>query len=515
MQKEEPLQEQANSDSEGSPRLDDVRSRLSEKSRQPYDPSYPTFHKACVAGVSSLGQRNLAWLLTPALGLFDTVVFFDSQLYPGVEGKIALTIDDAPCRQSADQCLSKEVCKVLRKFDAKATFFVSAGFVEGKEDHVLELLKHGHDIANHAVWDCPYTGVGIDTFEQHLLHAESVCEDLRRRSRESSETSEDEKPMTTSATLGAAIRSACSNAPAEGTAAEEKQSSHQQADEATEDASWTPVKWFRAPGGQLNSAMHEVIVRHGFQHVLGDCYANDAWVSDPQFIARMMVDNAMDGAILIIHMPERGFREHCLEALHSLLLGLKEKGLQAVTLNALHEAASHGMKGAGGVFRQVLPDPAEFAAHPARHMYRSTNFVTGFMTGARTMFEGVNAGISGVVLDPLLGWRYGGARGFASGVGSGVAGLVFRPVGGAFTGAAQMAAGVGSTLVSIPRLVQFGGSGSADEAAPADAPAGDRSDGADEMEGDVPRSTNQTDNVAPPSVDGQVAESPELCREKA
>eukprot|EP00971_Amphidinium_carterae_P184447 3661624-Amphidinium_carterae.1 len=43
------------------------------------------YHEACVATVSSVGQRNLAWLVTPALGLFDTVLFFDSQLYPGLQ----------------------------------------------------------------------------------------------------------------------------------------------------------------------------------------------------------------------------------------------------------------------------------------------------------------------------------------------------------------------------------------------------------------------------------------------
>jgi len=406
--------------------------------------------------VSSVGQRNLASLVTPALGLFDTVIFFDSQLYPGVKGKIALTIDDAPCRQSAEHCLSKEVCDILAKHNAKATFFVSAGFVTGMEDHVVDLLRRGHDIANHALWDCPYTEVDVDTFEKHLLQAEKICDDLRQRCQQETDAdacltsrSADSDERTTAATSGSPTLPESSTDGSVDGRTPNGSDSHESS------PPWTPLRWFRAPGGVLTAAMHGVLERHGFQHVLGDCYANDAWVSDSEFIARMLVENAVDGGVLVLHMPERGFREHCLKALELLLVRLRDKGLQAVTLDTLHRAACDGCE-ASSLFSYVLPDVSELATHPGRHMIRSTNALTGFVRGTRTMYEGFGRGISGMVLDPYLGWYYDGARGLAAGLGSGVSGLITRPVGGAVTGAVQMAAGVSSTMGSVHQLVSFG-----------------------------------------------------------
>mmetsp|Transcript_42324 Transcript_42324/g.95256 ORF Transcript_42324/g.95256 Transcript_42324/m.95256 type:complete len:469 (+) Transcript_42324:100-1506(+) len=440
---------------EASPENRVASPRLKEKSRQPYDPAYPAFHKACVATVSSVGQRNLAWLVTPALGLFDTVLFFDSQLYPGVKGKIALTIDDAPCRQSAEHCLSKEVCDVLEKHNAKATFFVSAGFVAGKEEHVVDFLRRGHEIANHAVWDCPYTEVDVRTFEQHLLQAEEICDDLRRRCKQGCDVdacltsgSVDSDGQTTAATSGSRTGRENPNDGSIDGADGDHESCH----------TWTPLRWFRAPGGALTGAMHNVLERHGFQHVLGDCYANDAWVSDPEFIARMLVEHAADGGVLVLHMPEKGFREHCLKALELLLLHLHDKGLQAVTLDTLHRHACECCEVPGSLLSYVVPDMSELATHPGRHMIRSTNALTGFVRGTRTMYDGFIQGVSGTVLDPWLGWYYDGTRGLAAGIGSGLSGLITRPIGGVVTGAVQMAAGVGSTLEAVRHLVPFGGS---------------------------------------------------------
>merc|ERR1712048_19762 len=80
--------------------------------------------------------------------------------------------------------------------------------------------------------------------------------------------------------------------------------------------------------------MYEILEKHGFTHVLGDCYANDPWVSDPSFIA-----HTMEGSIMIIHMPERGFRDYSFQALPELLEGLSKRGLKVVTLTTLYEAA--------------------------------------------------------------------------------------------------------------------------------------------------------------------------------
>merc|ERR1711972_1076165 len=98
-------------------------------------------------------------------------------------------------------------------------------------------------------------------------------------------------------------------------------------------------RWFRAPHAKMSDAMHAVLKRHGFTNVLTDCYANDPWIDDPEFIAKTMLDLALDGSIAVIHIPERGFREHNFKALRDFLAGLQARQMQVVTLSALRAAA--------------------------------------------------------------------------------------------------------------------------------------------------------------------------------
>jgi len=85
--------------------------------------------------------------------------------------------------------------------------------------------------------------------------------------------------------------------------------------------------------------MRRVVDRHGFKHVLTDCYANDPWIADADFISRTMLDCALDGGVSVIHIPERGFREYNFQALRQFLQGLKQRNFSVVTLSALHAEA--------------------------------------------------------------------------------------------------------------------------------------------------------------------------------
>ena len=53
----------------------------------------------------------------------------------------------------------------------------------------------------------------------------------------------------------------------------------------------------------------------------------------------MVRAQVQDGSIIIMHMPERGFREHTLAAMAQLLAGLSERGLHVVTLSELDAMA--------------------------------------------------------------------------------------------------------------------------------------------------------------------------------
>ena len=58
--------------------------------------------------------------------------------------EIALTFDDGPSDET------KEVLKLLKKYDAKATFFIWGQRIEGRESTIDRIIKEGHEIGNHS-----------------------------------------------------------------------------------------------------------------------------------------------------------------------------------------------------------------------------------------------------------------------------------------------------------------------------------------------------------------------------
>ncbi|CAK0847743.1 unnamed protein product [Prorocentrum cordatum] len=191
----------------------------------------------------------------------------------------------------------EEVQSLLDEFEAKATFFLCTDFVPSHVEALRRLVCDGHEVANHCRADRSYAEDEEADFEVAFLEAERVCEEVRAPARRGDGRE----------------ASAPSNGPA--------------------------IRWFRAPQGNLSNSMKNVVNRHGFTHVLCDCYANDPWISDAEFIAETMLSLASDGSIAVIHMPERGFREYNLRAMRDFLGGLRSRGFQVVTLSALHRAA--------------------------------------------------------------------------------------------------------------------------------------------------------------------------------
>ncbi|CAK0847742.1 unnamed protein product [Prorocentrum cordatum] len=154
--------------------------------------------------------------------------------------------------------MAQQVREALAEFEARATFFLCSDFVAGHEGALEALLLDGHEVANHCRADRSYADDAQEDFESALLEAEGVCESLRARAR----------PQQGAGGAGEAA------AP----------------------------RWFRAPHGSLSPAMRHVLNRHGFTHVLTDCYANDPWISDPEFIAEVMLSRVMGGSVAVIHI---------------------------------------------------------------------------------------------------------------------------------------------------------------------------------------------------------------------
>jgi len=59
------------------------------------------------------------------------------------ENKIAITFDDGPAKET------ERVLDILKKYNAKATFFIWGKRIKGREKIIKRIIKEGHEIGNH------------------------------------------------------------------------------------------------------------------------------------------------------------------------------------------------------------------------------------------------------------------------------------------------------------------------------------------------------------------------------
>eukprot|EP00930_Biecheleria_cincta_P102312 TRINITY_DN94006_c0_g1_i1.p1 TRINITY_DN94006_c0_g1~~TRINITY_DN94006_c0_g1_i1.p1 ORF type:complete len:623 (-),score=111.97 TRINITY_DN94006_c0_g1_i1:23-1891(-) len=444
------------------------------------------------AALRKAASLGLTRELGPALDS-TALCFYDAELLPGVSGQVGLTIDDAPCHQSdPDKCMLREVQNLLAEFDAQATFFLCTDNVAPHRQDILQLLRAGHEVANHCGADRSYASESEEAFEAAFLEAERTCEDLRREAlvagagttrtatgimartqepgcdqgdqKEGNQAAEDSvssaQALQCTQPEGSKLDNGNGNARSstDGMARAKEpgcdQGDKKDRNQAVEDSTsydqiipcklpdanhsdngtqttdeqsdagrlagkdagissiepcrtgvsadagsanlatmfakpdrspyvhktkqlpskWCgfdamcgtskmkkgiaydaeeevrvvlpawPARWFRSPHADTSPEMQRVLKRYEFTNVFCDCFANDTLLTDPTVIADglLTMANARGGSIIVIHVPERGFREHNLEALRLLLTGLAQQGLRARTLTDLHKAAWQG-----------------------------------------------------------------------------------------------------------------------------------------------------------------------------
>lgn len=244
--------------------------------------SRETGHRVGWNVLSTLGLRNLSCCGTSVFSTYnETRCYYDHRQHPGVEGHVALTIDDGLCRHGRERALVDEVNALLREHDATATFFLCADYIKGFEAEAAQMIRDGHEFGNHCSKDHAYGHLNEADFEAELTSATGKIEAIE----------------------GAKVR------------------------------------WFRAPQAKYTAAMRKVVDHHGLRHTLGDCYCDDYAVNDPLWISSTLLSQCSSGSIIVLHQPERGFREHTLEALRLLLEGLSNRGLKCVTLSKLNNMA--------------------------------------------------------------------------------------------------------------------------------------------------------------------------------
>jgi len=175
----------------------------------------------------------------------------------------------------------KDIRALLKKHRASATFFVCSDYLDGVEDEARALLEDGCELGNHCPKDREYASFEPEEFEEALVRTNDALTAIQGK-----------RP-----------------------------------------------KWFRAPQGRYTGSMRECVIKHEMRHALADSFTGDWEIPDPNYIANSLLYQASHGSIIVIHTPERGFREHCLEALKLVLEGLEQRGFRVLTLTQLDELA--------------------------------------------------------------------------------------------------------------------------------------------------------------------------------
>lgn len=185
------------------------------------------------------------------------------------ERKIALTIDDGP-----DPRTTPAILDVLRRHDARATFFTVGGRVEGNGPIMGRMVAEGHEVANHMMADRPSIDLGPEAFDHRL---EQAHETLSR---------------------------------------------------------WQEPQWFRPGSGWYDDAMIDTAERRGYRLALGRVYPLDAVLASPGLAARLILWLAEPGEIIILH--DAGSRgRNTARTLERVLPELDRRGLDVVTLSEL------------------------------------------------------------------------------------------------------------------------------------------------------------------------------------
>ncbi|KAG5942233.1 hypothetical protein E4U53_007285 [Claviceps sorghi] len=232
----------------------------------------------------------LAFLLIfPVYGLYcvykppKALIGYLRQKYPDVlfevttsEKIVALSLDDAPSAHT------REIMDVLREFDARATFFVIGSQAENREETLRQLIREGHELANHGMHDEPASGLRLDQLEEQVGEVKK--------------------------TLVRAYE-------AEGRI--------------------LPNNYYRPGSGFFNYQMRDMLGNRGYRIALGSVYPHDPQIPYPNRNAKHILSMVHPGAIIICH--DR--REWTAPMLRLVLPELKQRGYKVVTMSDLVKTA--------------------------------------------------------------------------------------------------------------------------------------------------------------------------------
>ena len=195
---------------------------------------------------------------------------------------VALTFDDGPNPPYTDEILT-----LLDEHAVQATFFMTGKYVEVHSDCAKRVFAAGHEIANHG-WD-----------QQTLAFRsrETILESIAKTDRALSNV------------LG---------------------------------PTFIPAPYFRAPQGRQFLIVADVLRSQNRMHIGASLLGND-WLpryqNDPSRIADRILNVVKAGDIIVLHDGndhiDASYRQGTVEATRLILQGLKDRGLQPVSVGRL------------------------------------------------------------------------------------------------------------------------------------------------------------------------------------
>ncbi|WP_211747638.1 polysaccharide deacetylase family protein [Paenibacillus sp. Marseille-Q4541] len=193
---------------------------------------------------------------------------------PVSKKQIAFTFDDGPDEEETVQIL-----ELLKKYDAKATFFVVGQQSKTKGHLIRREIAEGHEVGNHTYFH---------TFADQIKKKEDYMKEL------------------------------------------------EDTDRIIEEAGAPKPTLFRPPGGVYNDIVLESAKKRGYTIVLWSWHQDTADWSRPgkQRIINKVLRNARNGDIVLFHDNVHG-QSQTVKALERILPELKKQGYQFVTVSEL------------------------------------------------------------------------------------------------------------------------------------------------------------------------------------
>ncbi|KAJ9191924.1 CAZyme family CE4 [Paecilomyces variotii] len=192
---------------------------------------------------------------------------------PTSEKVVALTIDDAPSEYT------DEILQILKTHHAKATFFVIGCQIAGREESLIDLVRHGNELGNHAMYDEPSRNLRDEVLEDQIRTVQGMIQGIYE-------------------TAGILQR---------------------------------PQKYFRPGSGFFSTRMRELLKTLGFRLVLGDVYPHDPQVQFWRLNAAHILSMVRPGSVIVCH--DR--RAWTAPMLRKVLEELGQRGYRVVTVTEL------------------------------------------------------------------------------------------------------------------------------------------------------------------------------------